>query len=156
MHGHLLGIGMPVRQEGRTASPINVCDLLSFLTFLNFLKPYYRADPEDVLSLSMPFIEAHMEPDLCVYDTFLKLIYISSPDHTSELHIYISTCLLVTSMWNNDRHLKLNMSKTNFCFLFPSSDVHPSFFSISVNVPFIPLNTQKSWVILTCLSLSPF
>ena len=59
---------------------------------------------------------------LCVYDSFMKPVYISGPDRFSEVQICILPCL-ITSSQMNDRHFRLTCSKQIFV-LYP----HPQMF----------------------------
>uniref|UniRef100_A0A6I8SJP5 Reverse transcriptase domain-containing protein n=1 Tax=Xenopus tropicalis TaxID=8364 RepID=A0A6I8SJP5_XENTR len=59
-------------------------------------------------------------------------IYLSTPSLTAETETQISNCLLAISNWMNQRHLKLNLTKTELMIFLPKPGPTPPF-SISID-----------------------
>uniref|UniRef100_A0A803JQC8 Reverse transcriptase domain-containing protein n=1 Tax=Xenopus tropicalis TaxID=8364 RepID=A0A803JQC8_XENTR len=57
-------------------------------------------------------------------------IYLSTPSLTAETETQISNCLLAISNWMNQRHLKLNLTKTELMIFPPKPGPTPPFLSL--------------------------
>uniref|UniRef100_A0A803JPN8 Reverse transcriptase domain-containing protein n=1 Tax=Xenopus tropicalis TaxID=8364 RepID=A0A803JPN8_XENTR len=82
------------------------------------------------------------------------LIYFSTPSLTVETETQISNCLLAISNWMNQRHLKLNLTKTELMIFPPKPGPTPPF-SISIEGTLInPVNSMRYLGVIFDSSLS--
>uniref|UniRef100_A0A803JDU3 Reverse transcriptase domain-containing protein n=1 Tax=Xenopus tropicalis TaxID=8364 RepID=A0A803JDU3_XENTR len=81
-------------------------------------------------------------------------IYLSTPSLTVETETQISNCLLAISNWMNQRHLKLNLTKTELMIFPPKPGPTPPF-SISIDGTLInPVNSARCLGVIFDSSLS--
>uniref|UniRef100_A0A803J7R5 Reverse transcriptase domain-containing protein n=1 Tax=Xenopus tropicalis TaxID=8364 RepID=A0A803J7R5_XENTR len=81
-------------------------------------------------------------------------IYFSTPSLTVETETQISNCLLAISNWMNQRHLKLNLTKTELMIFPPKPGPTPPF-SISIEGTLInPVNSMRCLGVIFDSSLS--